>query len=335
MCINIGIFMLINALALCLVNMYFFGNIPIDRFFELMMESLFYPRLLWMFCIVPLIINILMTSILVRFFLKKKVVVSLASILALLVISPFVFPKFFHTSTVPSPFYRESKGNLENSKDFLIAHAGGGIDGHIYTNSREAVENSLERGYSFIELDLLLSKDEKIVAVHDWERFYKNTDLSLTSDKPEPLSFEEFKAKKLHGKYTTLVYEDIIELLKKHESMILVTDKLTDVDKLEGMQIFNERVIIESFSLKQYNKSIEAGFKYPAYSISSLQSVGKILFMDITVIVVPKRLIVHYPTVFKNLHERKVTILVYTDNDEGFIEKYQGTHFSLLYTDFL
>jgi len=331
MYINIGVFVLVNIFVLCMINSYFFGNIFIDRFVELMIESFSYPELLKVFYVIPLVINIVVTVVLVRFFSKKKVVVSLVSILALLVISPFVLPKF----TAPSPFYRESKGNLENSKDFLIAHAGGGIDGHIYTNSREAVENSLERGYSFIELDLLLSKDEKIVAVHDWESFYKNTDLSLTSDKPEPLSFEEFKAKKLHGKYTTLVYEDIIELLKKHESMILVTDKLTDVDKLEGMQIFNERVIIESFSLKQYNKSIEAGFKYPAYSISSLQSVGKILFMDITVIVVPKRLIVHYPTVFKNLHERKVTILVYTDNDEGFIEKYQGTHFSLLYTDFL
>jgi len=335
MCINIGIFMLINALALCSINMYFFGNIPIDRFFELMIESLFYPRLLLIFCIVPLIINILMTSILVRFFLKKKVVVSLASILALLVISPFVFPKFFHTSTVPSPFYRESKGNLENSKDFLIAHAGGGIDGHIYTNSREAVENSIEKGYLFIELDLILSKDEKIVAAHDWKHFYKIADLPLVSGEPQALLLEEFKAQKIHGKYATLAYDDIVGFLEKYESMILVTDKLRDVGKLKEERIFSERTIIESFTLKQYEEAKGVGFKYPAYSFSKLKKVGYVVYGNISMIVVPKDMILKYPTIFKNLHERKVTILVYSTDDKEFIEKYQGTHFSLVYTDFL
>ena len=37
--------------------------------------------------------------------------------------------------------------------DYLIAHAGGGIEGKVYTNSKEAVLNSLNNGYRFIELD--------------------------------------------------------------------------------------------------------------------------------------------------------------------------------------
>lgn len=39
-------------------------------------------------------------------------------------------------------------------KERLIAHAGGKINGDIYTNSREALEASYQRGYKYIELDL-------------------------------------------------------------------------------------------------------------------------------------------------------------------------------------
>ena len=37
----------------------------------------------------------------------------------------------------------------------LIAHAGGEIDGYVYTNSLEALQQAASRGYRFIELDLL------------------------------------------------------------------------------------------------------------------------------------------------------------------------------------
>jgi len=335
MCINIGIFMLVNALALCLINMYFFGNIPIDRFFELMIESLFYPRLLLMFHIVPMAVSIFMIRALVRFCSKKKMVIFLASTFVLVAISPLFFQKVFHISVASSPFYKESKGNLKEGRAFLIAHAGGGIDGHIYTNSREAVENSLERGYSFIELDLLLSKDEKIVAAHDWENFYKDTGLLLTSDKPQPLSVDEFKARKIHGKYTTLAYDNIINLLRSHETMVLVTDKLRDINKLNELYAFNERIIIESFSLQQYDEAKKAGYKYPAYAVSSVWDIGKVVVLDISMITVSKKNFLRYPTLFKNFHEQKITILVHTVDDEEFIEKYHGTHFSLLYTNFL
>ncbi len=54
----------------------------------------------------------------------------------------------------------------------LIAHAGGGINGLKYTNSLEAMEQSIEHGFKMIELDLLISSDRRIVAVHDWNRFH-------------------------------------------------------------------------------------------------------------------------------------------------------------------
>ena len=35
-----------------------------------------------------------------------------------------------------------------------IAHAAGVVEGHVYTNSREALERALRDGYRFVELDL-------------------------------------------------------------------------------------------------------------------------------------------------------------------------------------
>ena len=53
----------------------------------------------------------------------------------------------------------------------LIAHAGGEIDGYVYTNSLEALQQAASRGYKFIELDLLLTSDSVLVAAHSWEDF--------------------------------------------------------------------------------------------------------------------------------------------------------------------
>ena len=50
----------------------------------------------------------------------------------------------------------------------FIAHAGGGIDGKTYTNSLEALNNSINNSFKLIELDLLVTDDNKIVAQHDF-----------------------------------------------------------------------------------------------------------------------------------------------------------------------
>ena len=39
------------------------------------------------------------------------------------------------------------------SKEYLIAHAGGSIEDTIYTNSYEAIINSINKGYKYIEID--------------------------------------------------------------------------------------------------------------------------------------------------------------------------------------
>ena len=63
--------------------------------------------------------------------------------------------------------------HLDNYK--FIAHAGGGIDQYIYTNSKEAIYKSIKNGFKLIEIDLQETDDEIFIGVHDWHRFKKIT----------------------------------------------------------------------------------------------------------------------------------------------------------------
>jgi len=49
-----------------------------------------------------------------------------------------------------------------------VAHAGGMIDGFMYTNSLEAVDNAIANGIHYIELDLALTKEDSLVASQDF-----------------------------------------------------------------------------------------------------------------------------------------------------------------------
>ncbi|MBR5598518.1 MAG: sulfatase-like hydrolase/transferase [Alphaproteobacteria bacterium] len=49
-------------------------------------------------------------------------------------------------------FWEKDKKDV---REKFIAHAGGCIDGNVYTNSLEAMEKSKKRGYKYIELDLI------------------------------------------------------------------------------------------------------------------------------------------------------------------------------------
>lgn len=161
--------------------------------------------------------------------------------------------------------YPNTHNNISNiivNSGSLIAHAGGGIDGLKYTNSLEAVEKSIENGFKMIELDLLVSSDGKIVAVHDWNSFH----LMTNSNKNGPIASEEFELKTINDNYHTLNISEAIEILSENE-VVLVTDKIENLVLLSKSIIDKEKSIVEVFSLKKYNEAIRLGFNNVALNI--------------------------------------------------------------------
>ena len=73
---------------------------------------------------------------------------------------------YYYNYNFKVPVYSKNLIQKLNSKDYkYIAHAGGGIEGKIYTNSLEAITNSINLGYKLIEIDLRETNDDVFVGV--------------------------------------------------------------------------------------------------------------------------------------------------------------------------
>jgi len=129
--------------------------------------------------------------------------------------------------------------------EYFIAHAGGAIDGNIYTNCLEALDLSYSKGCKLFELDLVLTTDGKIVAQHD----------------PPGITEAEFISRLILDKYTPMNMEAINRWFQNHPDALLVTDKINDPQRIFDEFLFRNRVIMELFSWEAVDKAIELGIK--------------------------------------------------------------------------
>ena len=173
----------------------------------------------------------------------------------------------------PYPFH--------NGEHHLIAHAGGTIDGYVYTSSREAVEASIKAGMKFIEVDFIETSDGHYIAGHDWKLFNEATGHEDRGD--EPLTLAEVKASKIHGKYTTMDANDVAELMRQYPDWILLVDKARDVEYIAELFPFPKRVILQVYGLYGYMRALKAGIDYPTLRLKGgrrgVKEIYK-LFMD-------------------------------------------------------
>lgn len=140
-----------------------------------------------------------------------------------------------------------------------IAHAGGAIEGCTYTNSKEAVEHALGCGIRYIELDLAMTSDSTLAAVHDWAEFRRMADIQPLDG--GPLGSAQFAEAKICGRFTPLTAEGIVGLLDRHPEMILVTDKISDPQIIgRHFDRYAGRVIVECFSDSDYYELSRAGY---------------------------------------------------------------------------
>ena len=126
----------------------------------------------------------------------------------------------------------------------FIAHAGGKIDGRVYTNSREALDNSYSNGFRLFELDILQTSDNVFVAAHDWEHWAKIAGY----EGQLPPDSQKFAALKIFRRYTPLTMDDINGWFREHSDAILVTDKINTPVKFAGKFVDKSRLMMELFN---------------------------------------------------------------------------------------
>lgn len=104
----------------------------------------------------------------------------------------------------------------------FVAHAlGSPPDGTLYTNSREAFEESYRRGFRAFEADLVRLKDGKTLVAHDLRREH----YGLSEDEElADLTSEQMRGRRFDGRYEPLFEDDLIDLLVTHDDATVLLD---------------------------------------------------------------------------------------------------------------
>lgn len=152
-----------------------------------------------------------------------------------------------------------------DGKYVYIAHAGGAIDGFLYTNSREALENAAGLGYRYIEVDLQMTSDSVLVAAHSWGMFNEITGYGHYGDSVP--SLDEFLFRRIYGRYTPITADEVRDFFIENDSLYLVTDKISNPKLLDThFSVLKERMLVEAFCYEDYMELVESDYNMVIYS---------------------------------------------------------------------
>lgn len=164
--------------------------------------------------------------------MKKSTLVAIISSVCLITLSAGLIFYFRNkpfepnaTTTEPSPAipgdtkpYNFDYSWLENGP--YIAHALGGFQGSIYSNSYEAFLFNYEAGQRIFEADFSLTDDGDVVLLHteyEWENRIRPSDkFAFTT--------QNFLSFLYDGKYHTMDYHTLIDLMIEYPDIYVITD---------------------------------------------------------------------------------------------------------------
>ena len=238
--------------------------------------------------------------------------------------------------------------------DNVIAHAMGGIDGERYSNSMEAFQLNYSKGFRTFEVDLMLTVDGKIVAIHDGLEGEYGLDSPISE-----VTARRFKDTKYKGLYTPIDLDDIMILLSSHPDAVIVPDVKSDFETtyraivtqvsdrdpalLERIvpQIYGEE---DYFTLKELNvfqKLIYTLYRVPPTSRIKLVNYwigrGVVRFLsgkeDIVAVTMFRLRFMKSGWMVRKLNTMKRDVLVHPLNDEMVISRYLSLGATGIYTD--
>lgn len=166
--------------------------------------------------------------------------------------------------------------------DMLVSHAFGEIDGYSYTNSLEAFESNYAKGHRTFEVDLYLTKDDKVVLTHDWEHAAAIQKQAWTEKMPP--TENEFKSAKIYHNLTPLTYIELLQLMREHSDIRIITDtKYVDKEHVDiqfhymadtaislGMEDVLDRLIIQIYNEEMY-EMVHAVYPFRSYIFTLYQ----------------------------------------------------------------
>lgn len=225
--------------------------------------------------------------------------------------------------TDKSIYFPKETYDFEPSVDRYIAHAGGEVNGHAYTNTKQALDQNYAKGFRLFELDIIKTSDGKLVAAHDWNMWSRFTEYQGAL----PPTLAEFKKHTIYGDYTTLDMQGINDWFAAHPDAILVTDKLSDPIAFAEKFVDKDRLIMELFSPMAIELAAKNGIKAMISQRPLLKLKGdKLNFLAVNNVkyaAVSRRIIEREKKLMLQLRDAGIKVYVYNVNfDPGKDERY-------------
>jgi len=221
----------------------------------------------------------------------------------------------------------------------FIAHAGGIIDGYIYTNSLEAMNANYEKGFRLFELDIHLTSDSELVALHNWDEWK-----TMTGYNGEvPTTKEIFLKHKIHNKYQALDIESINQWFKTHPDALLISDKINKPRLFSEAFIDKNRLMMELFTWEAIKEANECNIKAPILAQRLLLAPQQNRFKtlknnNIKHIALSRSVLAANIPLLKELIKNDIKVYLYNvnfeiDKDEEYVVKYELDFAYGLYAD--
>lgn len=135
----------------------------------------------------------------------------------------------------------------------LIYHAGGEVGGFTYTNSKEAVEQTLARGDILLEIDFLFTSDGHLICLHEWQNLHGMT---------RPCTLDTFLSLKMYDRFTTITAEDVIGYMRTYPEMYLIIDTKEDDPVAVVAELLRlcdyDATVAERFVIQLYDAGVKA-----------------------------------------------------------------------------
>lgn len=241
-------------------------------------------------------------------------------------------------------YNNRSSSNLRN--DFYahrIAHAGGAINNRTYTNSINALNSNVKKGFQYFEIDFSFTKDKKLVCIHDWNQNFEQLFGFKTEKK---LTFDEFNnLVKNKSEFQICTVYTLSEWMKKNPLATIITDvKGSNVSALKillkTLPNAKVRVIPQVYKPENFNRIKKLGFKRIIWTLYRYKGTTEDVLGWVEKFPTPFAVsmpISKAKTILpKELKKRDISSYVHTVNTIEEAEKYfENFGITEIYTDFL
>ena len=213
---------------------------------------------------------------------------------------------------------------------------------HSYTNSVEAMENSLKQGERYIEVDVRTTSDGELVCIHGWSYI-----LDENGNTPESaLSYDEFTRCTTDEYLTPLTWEDVTEYMRQYPDLYIIADvkldRLNNYKKIAAKDPdLQDRVIAQVYHRKDIDDVYEAGYENIIFTLykadmeelsdyAMTQLASRIPMIGITV---PKRFVKNEQHLLETIASLKMPYYIHTIDKPEKIKTYLESGFDAVYTN--